>query len=408
MALPDDEIIDWSRGYPTDSNIPIGSDIIGTNLDDQFRLIKSVDRDESVNKGWERWKGLYGTLAYVAINQFTLSGDRRTSNGGPVEVNRRVKATVTAGSVQGFVSIVTFNGVLTTVTVVMDGITTLDNGLSEVQFGIRDEALPADVMRLGNAANYAVAVGTDTYTADFSPPITGFLTGVAYYVKFPNANTGPATLNPNGTGAIAIKKNVSAALTASNILPNMIAILIFDGTNLQLIGSVAGSSSILIPMGTSGSNATAYGTANLQVGSVSTPANLVETTFFSYPLLANSLDTDGQFIDIHAWGTSNLNNVNDTIRVKFGGVVVATLTGVSGSPGRWTAFASVIRTGAATQRAMGTIYLWRSAVTANLLTQFAFPAIALNANLTIEVTGQNGTASAGEIVGNGFRVMYGS
>lgn len=90
------------------------------------------------------------------------------------------------------------------------------------------------------------AAGTDTYTATFA---TGFFLAYFKYmrirVKFTNTNTGAATINLNGYGAKAIKKSVSAALAAGDILAGGIYELVYDGTNFQMIagsGSVGGSS----------------------------------------------------------------------------------------------------------------------------------------------------------------------
>jgi hypothetical protein len=56
-----------------------------------------------------------------------------------------------------------------------------------------------------------------------------------FIIKFGNANTGSSTLNVNSIGALTIKKNVSTNLAASDIAAGQIKILVYDGTNLQLI-----------------------------------------------------------------------------------------------------------------------------------------------------------------------------
>lgn len=50
--------------------------------------------------------------------------------------------------------------------------------------------------------NYAVASGTNTYTAEITPAITSLVEGMRFYIKFINGNTGTATLNLNGLGDI--------------------------------------------------------------------------------------------------------------------------------------------------------------------------------------------------------------
>ncbi|QKJ28422.1 hypothetical protein HQ865_01155 [Mucilaginibacter mali] len=83
----------------------------------------------------------------------------------------------------------------------------------------------------------ATTSGTDTYTAAISPAISAYSTKQRFYVTFTNANTGAATLNLNSLGAKAIKKNVSVALSAGDILAGQIVCLAYDGTNFQIINS---------------------------------------------------------------------------------------------------------------------------------------------------------------------------
>lgn len=85
----------------------------------------------------------------------------------------------------------------------------------------------------------ATASGTDTYTAAISPAITALVNTMRFFIRFTNANTGAATLNLNGLGAIAIKKAVSTALVAGDILAGQILCLAYDGTNFQIVGANA-------------------------------------------------------------------------------------------------------------------------------------------------------------------------
>lgn len=49
-----------------------------------------------------------------------------------------------------------------------------------------------------------------------------------------NANTGASTLAVNGLSAIPIKKSVSVALAANDILANQVVEVVYDGTNFQI------------------------------------------------------------------------------------------------------------------------------------------------------------------------------
>jgi len=82
---------------------------------------------------------------------------------------------------------------------------------------------------------YAVANGTNTYTASISG-ITSLTEGLSIKVKFTNANTGASTLNINGLGAKEIRKSNGNTLVSDNIKAGQICHLVYDGVNFQLLG----------------------------------------------------------------------------------------------------------------------------------------------------------------------------
>lgn len=86
-----------------------------------------------------------------------------------------------------------------------------------------------------DGTNYAIADGTDTYTATCAFPVSTLRAGMEFTVYFTNANTGAATLNVNGIGAKSIVKNGSSAIAVGDIAAGMIGKLVYDGTNMQLL-----------------------------------------------------------------------------------------------------------------------------------------------------------------------------
>jgi len=84
---------------------------------------------------------------------------------------------------------------------------------------------------------YAVATGTDTYVAIIAGWGTRLSTGKMVVLTVTNANTGAATLNVNGTGAVAIRKK-GAALSANDIDANGTYVFIYDGTYWQAVSGV--------------------------------------------------------------------------------------------------------------------------------------------------------------------------
>jgi hypothetical protein len=105
-------------------------------------LVRTVDNVTGVNDSSvsiDQWVDSGVVPTYVSATKFTLPGDQTSS----FTVNRRIKATVTAGTVYGYISISAF-AALTTITVVLDS-GALDTGLSTVQLGLltpTNSALP--------------------------------------------------------------------------------------------------------------------------------------------------------------------------------------------------------------------------------------------------------------------------
>lgn len=105
--------------------------LVLTDADDV--VIRTIDDVTGVNDTGvttSQWVDSGVTPTYVNATQFTLPGDQTNA----FQVNRRVKCTVTAGTVYGYISVSAF-AALTTVTVVLDS-GTLDSGLSAVQLGL--------------------------------------------------------------------------------------------------------------------------------------------------------------------------------------------------------------------------------------------------------------------------------
>lgn len=72
-------------------------------------------------------------------------------------------------------------------------------------------------------------------------PITTYSPGLHVMVKAGAANTAAATLNVNGLGPVAIKKNGTQNLAAGDIQPNLIVSLLFDGTTFQVLSPLNGA-----------------------------------------------------------------------------------------------------------------------------------------------------------------------
>lgn len=86
----------------------------------------------------------------------------------------------------------------------------------------------------GTLGNYQVApIPVFTTTA------SAYAYGRMYAFKVPHNNPGAATLNVNSLGQRDIKKLVSTALAANDVLVGQLVIVVFDGTAFQLMVPVA-------------------------------------------------------------------------------------------------------------------------------------------------------------------------
>jgi hypothetical protein len=81
------------------------------------------------------------------------------------------------------------------------------------------------------ASIYAADAGAnDTYAITLSPAPASLTTGMHVFFKANTANTGAATLNVNGLGAVALKKNKDSDLNTNDIKAGDIVLVGYDGT----------------------------------------------------------------------------------------------------------------------------------------------------------------------------------
>ncbi len=87
------------------------------------------------------------------------------------------------------------------------------------------------------------AASTNAYTITDTYP-AAYTTGEKFVVIFTNANTTASTLNRNGLGAKAIKKNGAGALSSGDLIAGAAYLLVYDGTNYQVVGAVGSGSGL--------------------------------------------------------------------------------------------------------------------------------------------------------------------
>jgi hypothetical protein len=89
--------------------------------------------------------------------------------------------------------------------------------------------------------------GNDTYTCTLTPSLTAYTRGMIIRLDADAANTGAASLNINGLGAINILKRDGNALTDNDIIANRGFELFYNGTSFNIIGDGGSGSSSYTP-----------------------------------------------------------------------------------------------------------------------------------------------------------------
>lgn len=138
--------------------------------------------------------------------------------------------------------------------------------------------------------------------------------------------------------------------------------------------------------------------------SAATVADTAETDLWSYTLPANTLNANGQALRIRVFGLTAANGNTKTVKLYFGALAYTVNAATSAPNGvQWFSEAVIIRTGASAQirNKWGVV----GAVPENTTVSTSL-ASDTTAAITIKITGQNGTASAGDITFSGALVEF--
>lgn len=168
---------------------------------------------------------------------FTVPGDQTAR----YTVGRAIKCTDST-TIYGFITASAYTS-LTTVTIA--GTASLSSSLTAVAVGVpfnADLFLPRDYT-FGNV-NYATTAGTSTaYTLTLTPPLPSLTTGLMVGVKLHTTNGTTPTLAVNGLAATNITKNGGNSLASGDFATGAQLLLRYDGTNFEIIGTVASGGS---------------------------------------------------------------------------------------------------------------------------------------------------------------------
>lgn len=139
----------------------------------------------------------------------------------------------------------------------------------------------------------------------------------------------------------------------------------------------------------------ACGVIHVSTTQAATIADTNETNLWTFNVPANTLNRDGVGLRITTGGTLGANANNKTLKLYFGATQLVALSTTANASG-WRMGGIVLRTGAATQRANGDVYIGLGVLNVSQTS----PAETLSGVVQLRMTGQNGTASANDIVFN--------
>lgn len=95
----------------------------------------------------------------------------------------------------------------------------------------------ANIAQVQNSfGSFLTVSGTDTITATVSPALTAYAAGQMFAFVAANTNTGAVTINISSLGAKAITKNGTTTLSAGDITANYLFVIVYDGTQFQVVG----------------------------------------------------------------------------------------------------------------------------------------------------------------------------
>lgn len=153
-----------------------------------------------------------------------------------------VTGTVISSSVFNALTADLATGLSTCIT--KDGQTTVTANIPMNSFkftGLAAGTAATDSVRLGQlqagAATLITVTGTNTYAGTMTPALSAYAAGNTFSFLVPNTNTTSCTLNIDGLGAKSITRDGTTALVAGDLVANSEVVVVYDGTQFQVLNS---------------------------------------------------------------------------------------------------------------------------------------------------------------------------
>jgi hypothetical protein len=183
------------------------------------------------------------------------------------------------------------------------------------------------------------------------------------------------------TGGFAVTVKTSAG--AGVLVPNGKIVEVFcDGTDIK---ALTYAPTLFLQPGSAVSPVQAGGSLEVNTTAVGN-VGAGEDDLMSFSVPANTLGTNGDYLELVAWGSFAANANNKRVRVKFGATTILDTGAVAANSGTWRVQATIIRTGAATQIANASLVTDNT--TLGDVSGNASPAETLSGAVAVKLTGE--------------------
>lgn len=254
-----------------------------------------------------------------------------------------VTGTVISSSVFNALTADLATGLSTCIT--KDGQTTVTANIPMNSFkftGLAAGTAATDSVRLGQlqagAATLITVTGTNTYAGTMTPALSAYAAGNTFSFLVPNTNTTSCTLNIDGLGAKSITRDGTTALVAGDLVANSEVVVVYDGTQFQVLNSNSKtnfnlSGTLTVAGNTTLSGGTANGVAYLNGSKVLTTGSAltfdgtnlgIGTSSPGYKLDVNGAvkangDGSGVGLYVNTSAIRYITNADNYIDYSFGG-----------------------------------------------------------------------------------------
>lgn len=224
------------------------TDALGNQVGYVYDNVSGVNDANYPMSNLSEWV-LGSTPTYIGTTSFSVPGNQTAT----YVAGRRLKSSVTAGTVYSSIYSSSYGAGITTVTVTNDS-TTLDSGLSIIQYALisgTPSSLPTTLITSGSLiaqTNTAYTTGgaSGAFTLSPSPAIASYIAKQAFDVTFHTACGAGATINISGLGDIALVKSDGAggytAIGLNDITTGWVSqVVVLNGTQALVRLPAAGA-----------------------------------------------------------------------------------------------------------------------------------------------------------------------